>query len=336
MGRARNQNNDPSAILTEQLSGGAAVDLAGNDQTLTTLSGDGSLSLGSAALTVGAGDGSSAFASVIGGSGSLVKDGAGTLVLNGGNTYSGGTTVAAGSLAGTSTSLQGNIVNNGLVVFDQSFDGTYAGSTNGTGILQKAGSGTLTVTGTHTHTGGTLVGTAANLGGTILNEASVVFGGDADGLFQGTLAGGGTFGKQGAGTLFVTGNHSHTGETSLVSDQWSEYDDEVDIRSYTLDWLIGLRRASFTRRGFIEAGADALSLLLPEQTLTLRQTNVQMHLWRHEGDFRPFFEVLYRREMTDGRTTTELEFPCVPDSRFFVDGLPAPKNIVNARGGPAG
>jgi fibronectin-binding autotransporter adhesin len=712
-----------------QIAGGAAVDLAGNDQTLTTLSGDGSLSLGSAALTVGAGDGSSAFDGVISGSGSLVKDGAGTFVLTGANTYSGGTTVAVGSLAGTSTSLQGNIVNNGLLVFDQSFDGTYAGSTSGTGILQKAGAGTLTVTGAHTHTGGTLVtggtliGTAANLRGTILNDASVIFGGDADGVFQGTLAGGGTFGKQGTGTLFVTGNHSHSGtfditsgtvdldgilgsrvfvspgatmralgavlgsvnvggslvvpspglpaaaaarataatagsdaldtpplvtvggdldlvpgstlfmpvgsgpnptilvggsaalngatiavdpiepvtaratsflalaaqngltlantgavstdpllvpslrqdqnllfvtmlnmgiplstevtnpnaasvgeaidrfklgstgdhlvvireltglgdaalndalrqvsgeahasllqfgirdseaatdiirrqissrrrevrlggrlgpswwaqfggergrlsnadgervgtldiangiggldyrpserwlfgfgggaaggnmslsdlsssadilaprafgyagfrpkgfglraggsfarqrsdtrrriifqallppelgggpigdginreataeETSLVSDQWSEYDDEVDIKSYTLEWLVGLRRASFTRRGFIEAGADALSLLLPEQTLTLRQTNVQMHLWRHEGDVRPFFEVLYRREMTDGKTTTELEFPGVPDSRFLVDGLPAPKNIVNARGG---
>jgi hypothetical protein len=122
-------------------------------------------------------------------------------------------------------------------------------------------------------------------------------------------------------------------EITLVNDQWTEYDDDQQIKTYTLDWLIGVRRASFTRREFIESGAEALSLLMPEQTVTLRQTNVMIHLWRREKEFRPFFEMLYRREMTDGETTTELEFPGVPDSRFMVDGLPAPKNILNARGG---
>ena len=38
-------------------------------------------------------------------------------------------------------------------------------------------------------------------------------------------------------------------------------------------------------------------------------------------------------EITDGKTTTELEFPGEPDERFFVDGLPAPKNITHFRGG---
>ena len=46
------------------------------------------------------------------GSGSLTKSGAGTLILSGTNSYTGGTTVSAGTLQGDTTSLQGNILNN--------------------------------------------------------------------------------------------------------------------------------------------------------------------------------------------------------------------------------
>ncbi len=41
--------------------------------------------------------------------------------------------VTAGILQGTTSSLQGNIVNNAAVVFDQGTDGTYAGSHDGHG-----------------------------------------------------------------------------------------------------------------------------------------------------------------------------------------------------------
>ena len=63
------------------------------------------------------------FGGAIRGAGSLNKTGAASLTLTGENTYSGGTTVQAGTLIGTSDSLQGAIVNNGAVVFDQSSDG---------------------------------------------------------------------------------------------------------------------------------------------------------------------------------------------------------------------
>ena len=56
------------------------------------------------------------FAHGIGGTGALTKQGAGTLILTGANSYAGGTTIAAGTLqignGGTTGSLVGDIVNN--------------------------------------------------------------------------------------------------------------------------------------------------------------------------------------------------------------------------------
>src|SRR5690606_22652075 len=87
----------------------------------------------------------------------------------------------------------------------------------GSGMLQKAGSGTVTLTGSLSQTGGTfvtggrLIGTADSLTGTLLNDSSVTFGGNNSGTFTGLLAGNGTFDKNGGGTLTITGSHVHTG-----------------------------------------------------------------------------------------------------------------------------
>ncbi len=96
------------------LSGGAAIadtlpvnlDTAGANLTLVTSETIGSLS-GVAGTTVNLGAntlatgqaGSTSYAGVIGGTGGLVKQGAGTFTLTDANTYSGGTTIAAGTLA---------------------------------------------------------------------------------------------------------------------------------------------------------------------------------------------------------------------------------------------
>lgn len=97
--------------------------------------------------------------------GALLKDNPGTLVLLGANTYTGGTTVVDGILQGNTTSLQGSISQTGgTLVFDQSFNGTFAGTlTGGGGDLIKQNSGTVrfetpqTVDGTTTIAGGTLI-----------------------------------------------------------------------------------------------------------------------------------------------------------------------------------
>jgi autotransporter-associated beta strand protein len=81
------------------LSPGAEL-ILGADQQISSLSGSGDVALGSNTLTVGNSDNlSSTFSGTItGSSGSLVKTGAGTLILAGFGSYGGGTTVAAGTL----------------------------------------------------------------------------------------------------------------------------------------------------------------------------------------------------------------------------------------------
>jgi autotransporter-associated beta strand protein len=87
------------------------------------------------------------FGGNISGQGSLIKDGSGLLTLSGANSYTAGTFIFLGALQGTSNSLQGNIVNHGELIFNQSFDGTFGGNVSGIGALVKAGAGRLDMTG---------------------------------------------------------------------------------------------------------------------------------------------------------------------------------------------
>jgi autotransporter-associated beta strand protein len=85
------------------------------------------------------------------------------VTLSGANTYTGGTTVSGGTLKGTTTSLQGAIINNAITQFDQSTDGTYAGVMSGTGALVKSGTGVVTLSGANTYTGGTTINSGSTL-----------------------------------------------------------------------------------------------------------------------------------------------------------------------------
>ena len=89
----------------------------------------------------------------------LTKNGNGTLVLYGNSTYydDGGITVNAGTLVGTTATLQGPIQNSGMVEFFQNTNGTISNGISGTGSLTKSGSGTLTLSGVNNYLGATTV-----------------------------------------------------------------------------------------------------------------------------------------------------------------------------------
>jgi outer membrane autotransporter protein len=178
------------------------------------------VALGSGGLTV---QGSNGFTlgGGISGTGTLTKFSTGTLTLSGTNTYSGGTNVFVGTLAGTTASLQGNITNHAAVNFDQATSGTYAGVISGGGALTKSGTGTVTLSGANTYSGGTtvsggtLAGTTASLQGNITNNAAVTFDQSSNGTYAGVMGGTGALAKTGIGNLTLSGANTYSVGTTL-------------------------------------------------------------------------------------------------------------------------
>ena len=201
----------------EQAAGGV-FNLAGFDTTLGAIMGAGSITLGAGRLTTGTDGVGTVFGGVISGTGSLAKVGTGRLVLTGANTYTGGTTISGGVLqlgnGGTSGSIVGPVVNNGALVINRSDAFTFASAISGTGMLVQDGSGTTTLTGTNSYSGGTLissgrlVGNTASLQGQIQNNAALEFAQASAGIFAGQLFGAGLFDKTGLGLLDLTGNNN--------------------------------------------------------------------------------------------------------------------------------
>jgi len=90
---------------------GATLNLASFNQTIGSLAGAGSVTLGSATLTTGNDNTSTTFSGGVSGSGGLTKIGAGALTLLGSNSYSGATAVNAGTLT-----VNGSIANSAVTV----------------------------------------------------------------------------------------------------------------------------------------------------------------------------------------------------------------------------
>jgi outer membrane autotransporter protein len=159
--------------------------------------------------------------------GDIVKTGGGTLIFTGNNTYSAGTTISGGTLqlgdGGTSGSIIGDVVNNATLAFDRSDAVTFAGIVTGTGTIVQGGTGSTTLTAANTYSGGTfissgtLVGSVTSFGsGAILDNAGLVINQTSDASFANAINGSGTFTKQGAGILTLTGTSGLSGTTNVA------------------------------------------------------------------------------------------------------------------------
>ncbi|HPF23811.1 MAG TPA: autotransporter domain-containing protein [Hyphomonas sp.] len=168
----------------------------------------------------------------ISGDGTLNVLGSGRLTLTGANTYTGGTNVDGGTLAGSTDSIQGYILNNGMIEFDQSGDGSFGGGMNGAGGLHKLGLGMLELTGLNLIDGDSYVdagGLSVNgvLGAnllTIADGASLLGSGGVDGNVL-VLSGGMLRPGNSPGTLYVSGD--------VTLNDGAIYLPEIDGRVYS-------------------------------------------------------------------------------------------------------
>ena len=166
----------------------------------------------------------------VSGTGALIKDGWGTLVLAGNNSYGGGTTIAAGTLqignGGTTGTLTGNVINNGVLAVNRSDNLFYGGVISGSGALVQKGGGLTALSGDSTFSGGTLIsggtlqlgtgGTAGSITGDVVNNGRFqIFRSDVY-TFGGTISGTGAFRQVGTGTVILTADNTYSGGTTIT------------------------------------------------------------------------------------------------------------------------
>ncbi|EJL3709909.1 autotransporter-associated beta strand repeat-containing protein [Salmonella enterica subsp. enterica serovar Kentucky] len=161
------------------------------------------------------------FDNAIGGSGNVVKSGADTLTLSGSNSYTGGTTISGGTLVASNVEAlgTGDVTNNATLELNTG--GDFINNIGGTGRVEKSGDDTLTLSGSNTYTGGTLIngGTlvASNveaLGtGDVTDNATLAL--NTGGTFDNAISGSGQVVKSGDETLTLSGTNSYTGGTTI-------------------------------------------------------------------------------------------------------------------------
>ncbi|MFT0878073.1 autotransporter-associated beta strand repeat-containing protein [Rhodopseudomonas sp. G2_2311] len=211
-----------------------SITFTGGDNTLTFMNAGagliGAIGLATSSTTLTfAQSANSILDQMITGAGSVTKTGSGVLTLSGINSYTGGTTISAGTLQlgnGSNTgSIAGDVINNASLVFKRSGTYVFGGAISGTGGVSKAGTGTVILTGTNTYSGGTTIssgilqigsgGSTGSITGDVINNGSLMFNRAGRYTFDGAISGVGGVRKFGDGITILTGTNTYTGLTSI-------------------------------------------------------------------------------------------------------------------------
>ncbi|WP_218824102.1 autotransporter-associated beta strand repeat-containing protein, partial [Achromobacter xylosoxidans] len=157
--------------------------------------------------------------------------GTGTTILTANNTYTGGTTISAGTLqlgnGGTTGAILGDVANNGALTFNRSDVQTFAGQISGGGVVNQIGAGTTILTANNTYMGGTTIsagglqlgngGTSGSILGNVANDGLLAFNRSDTMTLAGQISGSGAVNQIGTGTTVLTGNNSYTGGTTIAA-----------------------------------------------------------------------------------------------------------------------
>lgn len=230
----------PTALTAHIINNGGTLNLSGitgsspalSIGSLSDLSSSSRVILGNTALSLGNNNATDSISGIISGSGSLTKIGTGTLTLNGNNTYTGQTTVAAGVLDVNSNASLGT----GAIAVNAAGKLEFINNANA-GSAHITNAGTVSFIGTPTasttsilNNGGTLDlsgVTALNIGSVSDNSSSsqIILGNTSLSLgynssndaISGTITGNGSLNKIGSGTLSLYGANTYSGSTTVNS-----------------------------------------------------------------------------------------------------------------------
>ena len=169
------------------------------------------------------------FGGLIVGDGSFEQMGPGTAILTANNAYFGGTTISSGTLqlgdGGTSGSILGGVLNNGMLAVNRSDSLTLSGVISGTGALQQNGTGTTILTADNTYGGGTTInagtlqlgngGTSGSIAGDVVNNGTFAINRFDTYTFAGVISGTGSFAHIGPGTTILTAANTYSGGTAI-------------------------------------------------------------------------------------------------------------------------
>ena len=184
-----------SSAVTLATASGAILDLSGSSETIGSLAGGGSVTLGAGTLTSGGDNSTTIYSGVISGSGGFVKTGGGMLTLSGINLFTGPATVAAGTLRVAGGAALANNVALSLT------------HTLGARLDLNGSNETI----------GSLAGGGASGGNVTLGSGTLTTGGDnSTTTFAGSISGSGGLTKAGTGTFTISGNNSFIGATTVT------------------------------------------------------------------------------------------------------------------------